>query len=223
MYHIVRQYDTYVKHYFLIGETMKLDELILLISNQTGLSVNQSMLAESLGITRQTISNRIKNESEVTVSELQRVEDFFKINVFNTVSDIAFIDYYSDVFASCGNGSIVFSSEKTKLPISTSMISGYSKNKLYSMINASGNSMAPTIDNGDKLIVEHWMGSQIQDNKIYVFCYNNEFFVKRLSKNLDEIIIKSDNPEYRVRTIAGKSTEDLILIGKIVATIKQLD
>ena len=187
------------------------------------MAVNQSMLADALGITRQTISNRIKNESEVTVSELKKVEEFFNVNMFGEVpDDITYIDYYTDVFASCGEGSIVFSSEKTKLPISTSMISGYSKNKLYSMINATGNSMAPTIDNGDKLIVEHWSGNQIQDNKIYVFCYNGEFFVKRLSKNLDEIIIKSDNPEYRVRTIGGKSVMDLILIGKIVATIKQV-
>ena len=201
---------------------MKIGEIITLISKQTGQSVNQSLLAESLGLTRQTISNRIKNESEVTVSELQRVEEFFKINVFNSVSDVTFIDYYNDVFASCGSGSIVFSTEKTKLPIPVSMINGYSKNKLYSMINASGNSMSPTIDNGDKLIVEHWSGNQIQDNKIYVFCYNSEFFVKRLCKNLDEIIIKSDNPEYRIRTISGKSIAELILIGKIVATVKQL-
>lgn len=90
------------------------------------------------------------------------------------------------------------------------------------MINASGNSMSPTIDNGDRLIVEHWDGNQIQDDKIYVFCYNNEVFVKRLSKNLDEIIIKSDNPEYRTRTISGKPVEELILIGKIIATFKQL-
>ncbi len=206
---------------------MKLEELINIISEKNGQTINQSMLAESLGITRQTVSNRIKNESEVTVSELKRVEDFFKLNILatqtNNTQEIAYIDYYTDVFASCGNGSIIFSSEKTKLPISTSMINGYSKNKLYSMINASGNSMSPTIDNGDKLIVEHWNGNQIQDNKIYVFCYNNEFFVKRLSKNLDEIIIKSDNPEYRSRTISGKSIIDLTLIGKIVATIKQLD
>ena len=206
---------------------MRLDELITIISNRINTPVNQSMLAESLGITRQTVSNRIKNASEVTVSELQRVEEFFNISLFNynenDGSEVAYIDYYTDVFASCGGGSIVFSSEKTKLPIPVSMISGYSKNKLYSMINASGNSMAPTIDNGDRLIVEHWSGNQIQDNKIYVFCYNNEFFVKRLSKNLDEIIIKSDNPEYRVRTISGKASMDLILIGKIVATIKQLD
>ena len=202
---------------------MKLDELLSILSKRVGIAVNQSMLADALGITRQTISNRVKNESEVTVSELKKVEEFFNISMFGEMpDDITYIDYYTDVFASCGDGSIVFSSEKTKLPISTSMINGYSKNKLYSMINATGNSMAPTIDNGDKLIVEHWSGNQIQDNKIYVFCYNGEFFVKRLSKNLDEIIIKSDNPEYRVRTIGGKSIMDLILIGKIVATIKQV-
>ena len=204
---------------------MKLDELIF-IMNKSGIAVNQSMLAESLGITRQTISNRIKNGSEVTVSELRKVEEYFNIpvqpNKENSMKDVAYIDYYTDVFASCGDGSIVFSSEKTKLPLPTSLIHGYSKNKLYSMINASGNSMSPTIDNGDKLIVEHWSGDQIQDNKIYVFCYNSEFFVKRLSKNLDEIIIKSDNPEYRVRTINGDAALNLILVGKIVAVIKQM-
>lgn len=205
---------------------MKIDELISLISSRIGVSVNQSMLAESLGITRQTVSNRIKNGSEITVSELQKAEEFFKIKLFDSAGfeyEIAYLDYYNDVFASCGNGSIIFSSEKTKLPVATSMINGYSKSKLYSMINATGNSMSPTIEHGDKLIVEHWNGDQIQDNKIYVFCYNNEFFVKRLSKNIDEIIIKSDNPEYRVRTIPAKSLADLILIGKIVATIKALD
>ena len=204
---------------------MRIDELISLISSNMDSPINQSMLADSLGITRQTISNRIKNGSEVTVSELQRAEEYFKIKLFDSVNSdfkVTYIDYYTDVFASCGNGSIVFSSEKTKLPIPTSMISGYSKNKLYSIINATGNSMSPTIEHGDKLIIEHWNGEQILDNKIYVFCFNNEFFVKRLSKNIDEIIIKSDNPEYRVRTIPYKSFSDLILIGKVVSTIKSL-
>ena len=82
--------------------------------------------------------------------------------------------------------------------------------------------MAPTIDSGDKLVVEHWTGDQIQDNKIYVFCFNNEFFVKRLSKNLDEIIIKSDNSDYRTRTISGDTISELTLIGKIVGVIKAL-
>ena len=206
---------------------MLLDELLRIISEKTGNEIKQSMLAESLGITRQTVSNRIKNESEVTVSELIRVENFFDISILKPVEasqdvNIVQIDYYNDVFASCGTGSIVFSDEKIKLALSTLLIEGFSKQKKYSVINASGNSMAPTIDNGDKLIVEHWTGNQIQDNKIYVFCFNNEFFVKRLSKNLDEIIIKSDNPDYRTRTIGRKTSNKLTLIGKIVGVIKAL-
>lgn len=205
---------------------MKLEELLPIISQKVGNYVNQTHLAESLGITRQTVSNRIKNGSQVTVSELKRVEDFFNISLLNDTESIderlVNIDYYSDVFASCGTGNIVFSNEKIKIPISTMLIKGFSSKKSYSMINATGNSMAPTIDSGDKLIVEHWKDTQIQDNNIYVFCFNNEFFVKRLSKNLDEIIIKSDNPDYRVRTINGSTADDLILIGKIVGVFKTL-
>ena len=205
---------------------MKLEDLLRILTKKTGNNINQSLLAESLGITRQTVSNRIKKSSEVTVKEIMRIEDFFNVKIFNSQEDlekdIVYIDYYRDVFASCGDGNIVFSNEKMKLPISTMLINGYSLQKTYSIINASGNSMSPTIDNGDKLIVEHWNGNQIQDNKIYVFCFNNDFFVKRLSKNLDEIIIKSDNPEYRVRTINGSSVNELMLIGKIVGIVKSL-
>jgi phage repressor protein C with HTH and peptisase S24 domain len=205
---------------------MKLEELLSIILQKTGNYVNQSMLAESLGITRQTVSNRIKNGSQVTVSELKKIEEYFNINLLNETENLnenmVYVDYYTDVFASCGNGNIVFSDTKLKLPISGYLIGGFSQQKTYSMINATGNSMSPTIDSGDKIIVEHWNGAQIQDNKIYVFCFNNEFFVKRLSKNLDEIIIKSDNPEYRVRTINGNTINELQLVGKVVGIIKTL-
>ena len=204
---------------------MKLDELINLISERTGVNISQAQLADALCITRQTVNTRIKNGSQVTVSEIKKVEEFFNIKLFEenqTPENIAFIDYYSDVFASCGEGCIVFSEEKTKLAISTLLINGFARGKKYSMITASGDSMAPTIENGDKLIVEHWTESQIQDNKIYVFCFNNEFFVKRLSKNLDEIIIKSDNPEYKTKTMNGSTINELHIIGKIVGIIKAL-
>ena len=156
---------------------MKLDDLIKIISKKTGSYINQSSLAEALGITRQTVSNRIKNDSQVTVSELKRAEEYYKIRLFNSnafaTEEVAYIDYYKDVFASCGDGKIIFSDEKVQIPVPIALIEGYSGSKTYSIINASGNSMTPTIDNGDKLLIEHWEGAQIQDNKIYVFCFNN--------------------------------------------------
>lgn len=205
---------------------MKLDELLEIISQKTGNTVNQSQLADCLGITRQTVSNRIKSASQVTVSELKRAEEYYGVTLMGN-SDyledgIVTLDYYTDVFASCGLGSIVFSEDKEKMHISSSFIKGYSSNKTYSIITAAGNSMSPTIESGDKLIVEHWKNNQINDNKIYVFCFNNEIFVKRLSKNLDEIIIKSDNPDYRIRTISGSTINELKLLGQIVGIIKSL-
>ena len=47
--------------------------------------------------------------------------------------------------------------------------------------------------NKEKNISVNWYNYKIIDNKIYVFCYKNEFFVKRLAKNVDELIVKSDN------------------------------
>lgn len=202
---------------------MKICELISLISEKTGTGINQSQLAEALGIKRQTVNTRIKNGSQVTVSELEKAEKFFGISLscgYGNFGDMAELDYYTDVFASCGGGCIVFSEEKTKIALSSVLINNFSKNKKYSLINASGNSMSPTIENGDKLIVEHWTEPVIQDNKVYVFCFNNEFYVKRLCKNFDEIIIKSDNPEYKTKVMNGRTARELTVIGKIVGIIK---
>ena len=89
------------------------------------------------------------------------------------------------------------------------------------MINASGDSMSPFINAGDKLIIEHKLGnSAISDNKIYVFCYKNDVFVKRLSKNIDELIVKSDNEEYRSRVIKDEDLNNVTVIGEVVGIIR---
>ncbi len=205
---------------------MKLKNLTTLLSNALGEPINQTMIANSLGITRQTISNRIKNDSELTVSELAKIEKYFNVNITNQVkglaSDDVLIDYYPDVFASCGNGAIVFSEDKEVVSMPQRLFSHYSRNKAYSMIHARGDSMSPFIDDGDKLIIEHCSGEQIIDNKVYVFCYKNEFFVKRLAKNVDQIIVKSDNASYSDRVIKECDLNDINVLGMVVGIIRMV-
>ena len=194
---------------------MKLEELLYLIPKKTGNNINQSILAESLGITRQTVSNRIKNSSQVTVQELKKIEEFFKVILFteNNTSkdDIIEIKHYRDN-----------SSDSNTLKISKHIIPNYQNCKNYVVMNGIGDGMSPTINKEDLLIIELWQDEQIKDNCIYIFKFNNEIFIKRLSKNLDEIIIKSDNQEYRTKTIAGNALSELELIGEVIFSLKKL-
>ncbi len=203
---------------------MKIKDLTALITRKAGIPVNQSMIAEVLGVTRQTISNRIKTNSELTVSELNKLEERFCVDLLSSAgSDSVKIDYYQDVFASCGDGNIIFSEDKTQVSVSRLFINNFSSKKKYSIINASGNSMSPFINTGDKLIIEHKQGNeQVNDDKIYVFCYKNEFFVKRLSKNIDELIVKSDNEDYRPRVIKDEDLNNVTIIGEVVGLIRSV-
>ena len=203
---------------------MKLGEVFEIITKQNGMAINQTILAESLGITRQTVSNRIKNRSEVTVSEIQKIEKFFNIKLdipsYVQPQNTFFINYYPDVFVSCGMGTVFFSEEKYQILLPKEIISEYSSACTYSLINAKGDSMAPSIYPNDKLIIRHSDYEQIEDNKIYVFCYKNELFVKRLSKNIDEVIVKSDNPEYSTKIIPSEDLQNLLVIGKVSGIIR---
>ena len=205
---------------------MKIKNLTMLLTTALGEPVNQTMIANSLGITRQTISNRIKNDSELTVSELAKIEKYFNVNITNQVRGVSsndiLIDYYPDVFASCGSGSIVFSEDKEVISMPQMLFSHYSRVKKYSMICARGDSMEPFINDGDKLLVEHCNGEQIIDNKVYVFCYKNEFFVKRLSKNVDELIVKSDNKTYSDRILSCSDLSDVSIIGLVTSVVRIL-
>lgn len=202
---------------------MKIADLTALATKKTGTTVNQSLIAEILGVTRQTISNRVKNDSELTVSELIKVEEYFNIQLLgNPELEAVQMPYYQDVFASCGSGNIVFSEDKISVGISKQLIKNYSSKKQYSMINASGDSMSPFINTGDKLIVEHKDEQQISDNKIYAFCFKNDFFVKRLSKNIDELIIKSDNSDYKTKVIKNEDLNSVHIIGEIVGIIREV-
>ena len=212
---------------------MLYNELVDTLQNLIGtgafgkqIKVSQQMIADALNVAQAAISGRIKRNSDFTLDELIKIEQAMGLPMgclsgIQSNDNCIDLDYFSDVWASCGNGAVVFEETSEKLSVPTSLIQNYSKTNRYSVINSRGDSMTPFIQDRDKLIVEHWNGGQIIDNCIYVFRYANELFVKRLVKNITQIVIKSDNPLYEPIKITDKD-QDFEVIGQIVGLMRDL-
>ena len=64
------------------------------------------------------------------------------------------------------------------------------------LMDASGESMKDTINDGDTLLVDiSPAAAEIVEGKIYVFALGNEAYVKRLRRNGETVIMISDNRE----------------------------
>lgn len=196
------------------------------LQNLIGRKPSQNEIAKIIKTNQSTIANRVIRNSNFSDEEVELIEHVYNISLRgNRIEEETVpVDYFPEVFGSCGDGKFVLSEQKELIHVPKKFFSHYSPAKKYSVINAVGESMMPNIHPKDRLIVEHWAGEQIRDNQVYVFCYNNEIFVKRLIKNVDEVVIKSDNPDpaYRTRFIEKSDMNNLLIIGEIVGLMRDM-
>lgn len=184
--------------------------------------ISQQMIADCLEIRQTAISGRANRNSEFSIDELVKIESVLGLPMgclsgVNS-SDIT-LDFYPDVFGSCGSGCMVFSEAKEKLAVTKDIITNYSASNQYSIISARGSSMSPTINDDDKLVIQHNLNEQIIDDTVYLFKYNDELFIKRLVKNVDQIVCISENPRFQDRIIEPKG-DNFSIIGKVVGLFR---
>lgn len=208
------------------------------LQNFTKNKITFDNIANVLGVSRQAISNRVARNSELKDFEWTKLKEYFgyfdKEEYINSlvsdysekqvknIRDYVEVDYYPDVFGSCGTGTFVLSEQKEKISVPRRNIENFSPVKQYSVINAYGDSMMPYIQDRDELIVEHYDNEQIKDNRVYVFRIGDKFFIKRLVLNINQIVIKSDNTMYEPVVIHDTDLEDFQIIGKIVGLFRRM-
>lgn len=209
-----------------MGEKVLIDEKINSLQNLTKKKISYQDIADIFGVTRSAIQNRIARKTPLKEYEESLIDEAF--NVIGTKEhkcsqDDILLDYYPEVFGSCGTGIFELSQTKEQLVVpKKAFFTRFSSNKKYSVINAYGNSMQPFIFDKDKLIVEHYEGEQIIDNRPYVFCYENEIFIKRLAKNVNQLIITSDNLDYDKIILVNDDLKKVQIIGQIVGLMRDL-
>ena len=198
---------------------MQYNDIVEAIKKDRGFEPKQSDFCKILDIGRGTMSNRAKNNSKFSDVEIEKLESYY---AFKFEADISTryvdLDYYPNVFATCGNGTMVFDETREKMTVAKDMIKNYASSKKYTIINAVGTSMSPRIEEDDKLIIEQWNGEQIKDNTVYLFSYNQELFIKRLVKNIDQIVCISENPRFEDRVI--KDLSNFVLLGEVIGLFR---
>ena len=117
--------------------------------------------------------------------------------------------------ASAGNGYINLDQEIYYFPIKKGDFSDRSF-----LVEINGNSMEPTLEDGDYALVDPDNIDYVK-NKIYVVTYNDESFIKRMVMDAKSkiVMLKSDNPEYEDILITKDMQVYLKIEGRVVQVI----
>ncbi|MFM2042080.1 MAG: hypothetical protein RLY86_656 [Pseudomonadota bacterium] len=85
------------------------------------------------------------------------------------------------------------------------------------LIEANGDSMEPTIANGDLLLVDISI-TAFKDFAVYVMSMDGELVVKRIERNFATggVLISSDNPRYRGQELTASQAQQLRIVGQVV-------
>ncbi|MCD8568843.1 MAG: helix-turn-helix transcriptional regulator [Geovibrio sp.] len=79
-----------------------------------------------------------------------------------------------------------------------------------SLIRVSGDSMEPTLSNGDIVLIDH-SRNYISDFGMYAISVDNSIMIKRLQPYADKVQIISDNPKYPPLTVYA---HEVVINGK---------
>lgn len=203
---------------------MRHSVLFSTLQNLIPVPITQTYIRNIIGIEQPAMSLRVKRDSKYSDEEIKKIEAHFGVSLRDTkhITDcnVIEVDYYPDIYASCGPGCIVFDESKEKLTIAKSTIPYYSPNEKYFVVTCKGSSMSPILEENDKAVIQQWQGEQIIDDRIYLFSYNSELFIKRLVKNLDQIVVISENKTFENRIVTKK--DEFRIIGQIVGMFRDL-
>lgn len=204
---------------------MKYNEVLDRLQKLINREVSQSELIEATGTAQSTMSNRCIRNSEIPADDIQKINIYFGVNIFeNSITNVissdyiekVTLDYYPDLDFSCGNGLMPFSEAKEQMTIPVSLIKGYRKERKYIIVNAKSDSMVPEIKPNDLLIIRMIDTEPIIDNHIYIFCYDERLYCKYLSWNIHQIIVRSANPDYKTQLIEKENINLFQLYGEVV-------
>lgn len=202
--------------------------LMFVIQELTGFlkrRISYADIALALNVTRQYVG-QIKDK-DLSIEQIRQIDRYFGTN-FEKINDGSFssiddecviIPVRGEVKASMGYGVTIYNEQQTATySVSRKLIRDLGiNNSQTEIIFAQGDSMLPTIEGGDSLLVDY-SRTDIYDGKIYCVRIEGQLYAKRLQKiPPNKVVVVSDNPKYRSFEIdLSKQLDfDFLVIGEI--------
>ncbi len=194
---------------------MNLQDAIAELTAKFKRKISYADIAAALDVTRQ-YANQIKDR-ELSGEQIRKLDKYFNTDLTvvslageQNPNDCVNIPVLGEVSASTGYGVTVYNEMQTAVyQVSRKLVNDLGLNIHESeIIFAQGDSMMPTIDGGDSLLVDH-ARKEIYDGKIYCVRIDGQLYAKRLQKiPPNKVLIVSDNPKYRSFEIDLTNTRD---------------
>ena len=201
---------------------MNVSEVLEKLQKLTNARIVKADLARALNIDPAALRRKELSQIDFKPGEIKLIEEAFNVNLSvnnsNYASTTVSVNYYPDVIASCGNGTYEMSQECFKYQVPSNILPVSKDIKGYSMCHAKGNSMYPRIWDGDFVICEHKDDMKIENGEMYIFCYDDQIYLKRLSKNINQIVVESENPDFPTQYIEKDEMNNLHLIGHVICS-----
>lgn len=206
--------------------------------------ITQKDLAEKIGITRQAVSRWCKDQSDPTTEKLAELAKFFNIPI-NDFFDGSRIDTCVPDEENPPENTVAIPEFEFKVAAGDDYINDWeqihnSTKRWYSIdffrdrhldprncirCTAHGESMFPTICDGDKILFaldNELTVQRIHDGAIYVLSVDGALRVKRLSFQNGCLVITSDNPEYPKEIHKKEALNNIRIYGRVIEVTRSL-
>lgn len=189
----------------------KLDE----IKDLWGLRTDEE-LAKKLEISKETINSWLSRK-KIPEKWLLKIAQMSNID---NKSDLISLNFYEDIYASAGYGSTAYEGQPTKMEFDRNFLEkvlGIKRFDRLDIIRVIGDSMLPSIKDGEYIIIEH--GAEAKNGDTVIANIEDELYVKRLYKIPFEkwLRFESENEDYPHIDI---NTKDKLEQCKIIGVVR---
>lgn len=188
-------------------------------------------VSKSSGIPERSIGHYLAGTAEPKAAALRQLSDALRVSVDWLLDKVSTAQLISepdmadfaliprlDFRVSAGAGVIVWSEEPTKdvVAFRRDYLTRLGINPSRARaIFASGDSMEPTIRDGDLLLVDESV-DRIMNDGIYVVVYQGMARVKRVQRRRDgSFILKSDNERYQPEVVPQNEIDQITVAGRV--------